>query len=161
MKRYLIKTKANLNRCINNNKGSTIYEIVIAFVVILVVLAIIYKMISFSSELRMEAVDIRNAQLEFESELYKKTPDTTKISVKKYVIKENSNTHNKMPVFVLKLDEEKTDVEANFMIESSGSGEVSQQNTLNLMDIVADGYSSKNSNVTIIPKAMKFRFGTD
>ncbi|MCR5214204.1 MAG: prepilin-type N-terminal cleavage/methylation domain-containing protein [Eubacterium sp.] len=143
---------------IRNDKGNTMLETLVAFVVVMIVLAIIYNMLSFSNNMRLEAIDIRNAEEEFEAELYKKSPDTSKISIKNYTLKENSDTGNIMPVFVMKLDEEKTNIQANFMVESGSTSGIASENRLNLMDILATGYSSNNTSVKIQPKAIKFRY---
>ncbi len=152
--RQLNRIKGRICRGIKGNKGTTMLEVLIAFTVLMIVLGVIYKMISFSSELRMEAADIRNAQTEFEAELYKSTPDDTKVTVYPYRVESQTQAGSTVsyPVFVLNLNTEKTDVIANFGVEEAAL----KHKQLNLMRIVADSFASKNTALKVIPKALKF-----
>lgn len=73
-----------LNKC-SNNKGSTMVETLVAFVVLVIVLLALFKMVTFSSQLRMRAVDTAIVLQEFNQEVYRKPDTYNKIHRKKYV----------------------------------------------------------------------------
>ena len=55
----------------NKNKGSTMVETLVSFVVLFVVLAGLYGIVSFSSELYMRSVDTSRLHQKFYSEIYR------------------------------------------------------------------------------------------
>ena len=55
----------------NNNTGSTMVETLVSFVVLFVVLAALYGIVSFSSELYMKSVDTSRVNQRFYREIYK------------------------------------------------------------------------------------------
>lgn len=58
-------------RKINKNSGSTMVETLVSFVVLFVVLAALYGIVSFSSELYMKSVDTSRLYQKFYQEVYK------------------------------------------------------------------------------------------
>ena len=89
-----------------DNSGSTMVETLVAFVVLMIVLVALYGMIRFSSNLRMRAVDTSDVRNIFSREIYKSTPDTTKVDEKEYVGK---FAPDRTTMFSLKPNTEKTD----------------------------------------------------
>ena len=69
MKTY--KTRTILNKLKNNDQGSTMLETLVAFTVLMVILAIMYQMMAFSSDLRMKAADEATVERTFNQELYR------------------------------------------------------------------------------------------
>ena len=69
MKTY--KTRTILNKLKNNDQGSTMLETLVAFTVLMVILAIMYQMMAFSSDLRMKAADEATVVRTFNQELYR------------------------------------------------------------------------------------------
>lgn len=115
----------------NNNKGTTMVETIVAFLVLIIILGIIYGMIAFSSTLRMRAHDTDMAIQRFSREMYNAenkpaTPENGKgyketrnaqnnISATRFVTG-TTNKDNKeipIPLFYLSVDTTETDVEAN------------------------------------------------
>lgn len=66
-----------------NNKGMSMVEVLVGFVVLSIVMAGIFHMIRFGSNMLNESVDIKHSQQNFESEIYKNTIDTAAITDKK------------------------------------------------------------------------------
>ena len=58
-------------KIIKNNSGTTMMEVLVSFVVLMIVMAALYGMVRISSNLRMRAVDTANIREEFNSEIYK------------------------------------------------------------------------------------------
>lgn len=56
----------------NNQKGSTMVETLVSFVVLFLVLASLYGIVAFSSELYMRSVDTSRLTQKFYKEIYKK-----------------------------------------------------------------------------------------
>ncbi len=65
-----------------DNKGNTMFETLVAFVVLAIILAIVYQMIAFCGELRMKATDTDKALTEFNQNMYKKNIPESIIEVK-------------------------------------------------------------------------------
>lgn len=55
-----------------NNSGSTMVEVLIGFVLLMILMASIVGIINLSSDLQMEAKDILDVQEQFQKEIYKK-----------------------------------------------------------------------------------------
>lgn len=68
-----------------NHKGSTMVETLVSFVVLFIVLAALYRIVVFSSELYMRSVDTSRLQQKFYIEIYKKTPDTSFIEKTRFI----------------------------------------------------------------------------
>ncbi len=140
-----------------NNKGTTMMELLVAFVVLMIIFAIIYSMISFTSNLRMEAVDVRNAEEEFEAELYKSVPDNNKVEVQEFELIQKDDKD--IPMFVLSLNtsEGKTDLVSNIGITSIESNP-NIQNNLSAVNLKGKAYISKYPNISVVPKTIKFEY---
>ena len=97
-----------------NDRGVTMVETVVAFVVLMIILAIIYSAIAFCSTLRMRAQDSSKVAAEFERELYNadnqegldesavSTINGDKLVVSNYV------TDNNIPLFFLTVNTDET-----------------------------------------------------
>ncbi len=86
-----------------NNKGNTMFETLIAFVVLAIILAIVYQMIAFCGEMRMKATDTNIILNEYNENIYKKTIPEDKVSV--------ADRHNETvplggPLFYLRVSDE-------------------------------------------------------
>ncbi|MCR4847203.1 MAG: hypothetical protein K5865_10735 [Eubacterium sp.] len=138
MKKKLVK------RLIKNNKGTTMMETLVAFVVLAIILVALYRMIVFSSELRMRATDMNSMMQTFNKELYssgalskvEKIPYTTN-NIK---LPEKGEGRVKGPLFYIETDD--------------GS-------ELWVDDINAYGYTYKaddlvNNDHMMVPKALVF-----
>ncbi len=64
----------NNTGALKDNKGMTIVEVMVGFVILTVIMAGVYHLIKFGSNMFYESRDIRSGQTEFESELYKNNP---------------------------------------------------------------------------------------
>lgn len=73
---YIKKIIRKLN--MDNNQGMTMVEIMMGFTVLMVLLGGLSSIISFSSNLYMNCVDIKRAQEEFQAEIYKNNNEGTK-----------------------------------------------------------------------------------
>lgn len=60
-----------------NNKGMTMVEVLVGFVILSLIMAGVFQMIKFSSNMLYKSIDLRNAQTEYEKEAYKTTVDTS------------------------------------------------------------------------------------
>ena len=69
--------RKKLDKRIMNQKGSTMVETLASFVVLFIVLAALYGIVTFSTELYMRSVDMSRLQQRFFQEIYKKNIDTT------------------------------------------------------------------------------------
>ena len=68
-----------------SNKGSTMIETLVSFVVLFLVLGALYSIVSFSTELYMRSVDISRLQQKFFREIYKSRDyDDSFVERKKY-----------------------------------------------------------------------------
>ena len=130
----------------HNNKGSTMVETLVSFVVVAIVLAALYAIISFSTRLWMDSVDASNLQQSFTDELYRKNPNTE-------LVEKTSYEAGSVP----ETDDGKK--YANFILVSSGDG--SQEEQIYLSNIGADYYVSIDSAVNkekiAAPKAIVFK----
>lgn len=70
-----------------NHKGSTMVETLVSFVVLFIVLAALYNIVVFSSELYLRSVDTSRLQQKFYREIYKKDDrlDTSFITKTRYI----------------------------------------------------------------------------
>ncbi len=129
-----------------NNKGSTMVETLVSFVVVAIVLASLYAIVSFSTRLWMNSVDASNIQQSFTDELYRKNPNSELVEKVSY----EAGT-------VPETDDGKK--YANFILVSADETNPDEQIYLN--NISADYYVSKESAVEkekiAAPKAIVFR----
>jgi|GEM_PF-6585562 len=65
-----------------NNKGTSMVEVMVGFVVLSLIMAGIFHMIRFGANMLQESVDIKHTQQTFEQEVYKSTKDTAFITDK-------------------------------------------------------------------------------
>ena len=70
---------------IKNHKGSTMVETLVSFVVLFIVLAALYRIVTFSSELYFRSVDTSRLQQRFYREIYKTDPDDSFIEKTRFV----------------------------------------------------------------------------
>ena len=130
-----------MKRKLKENKGTTMVETIVAFVVLTIILVALYRMIMFSSELRMRATDMSNIMKEFNTELYSKGT-LNNVTKEPYVTNNISLGEGKVkgPLFYIKTDDE---------------------SELWVSDIKAYGYSYKENDIQkndhmSIPKAIVF-----
>lgn len=141
------KRKNRICVVLRNNKGTTMMETLVAFTVLMIILVALTKIVFFSSELRMRAIDTGRLMQTFNKELYS-NGELDKVSEKKYVTEYvDYEDTKKGPVFYIVPD------------QTSVEGEVD----LWVSDIHAYSYAydvTKDSNAStenlVIPKAIKF-----
>ena len=140
--------KNRIIEILKDDKGTTMMETLVAFVVLMIILVALTRMIFFSSELRMRAMDTGRLMQTFNKELYSNS-ELDKVSVVKYVTENvQYEDTNKGPLFYIvpeKKNSEGKDVD------------------LWVSDINAYSYTydmSKDSNASsenlAIPKALVF-----
>ena len=129
-----------------NNKGSTMIETLVAFLVLMIVMAALFKMVSFSSELRMRSVDTGNVLADFNQELYSKG-SYSKIKKTKFKTDLTLSEGKQGPLFY---------------IVPADTADGNTDNALWVTDINAYGFTYdesdsliKDENI-IAPKAMQF-----
>ena len=151
-----IKSSKRITKAINDNRGSTMMETLVAFVVLMIIVAALTRLVMFSSELRMRATDMNRITQEFNKEIYAdrstyiKSDDSdvfvngaSKVVYKKYETTKEKTAHGNEsgPLFYLVSPED---------------GE------LWVSDINAYGYSYKTDDAVIkdnnltVPKAIVF-----
>lgn len=95
-----------------NNKGTTMFEILVSFLVLSIILIIVYKMIAFCGELRMKATDTSMVVNEFsknicKSDIRNKSADVANVSKEYY--ETDMDNKPKGPVFYLSVSTETDD----------------------------------------------------
>ncbi len=66
--------KTEKNFIAKDDRGMTIVEVMVGFVILTIIMAGVYQLIRFSSNMMYESKDMRNGQTAFEEELYKTSP---------------------------------------------------------------------------------------
>ena len=145
-----------LYKRIHNNKGTTMVETLVAFVVLMIILAIIYSAISFCARLRMKATDVDSITESFNAEIYK---DDSKINPDEVSFESYSEQEGKGPVFYLVLDYENTD-----MITNNVKDTITDYCNFKIRMNKTEATSYKSTNPLIqseelpTPKALHFRY---
>ena len=145
-----------LYKRIHNNKGTTMVETLVAFVVLMIILAIIYSAISFCARLRMKATDVDSITESFNAEIYK---DDSKINPDEVSFESYSEQEGKGPVFYLVLDYENTD-----MITNNVKDTITDYSNFKIRMNKTEATSYKSTNPLIqseelpTPKALHFRY---
>ena len=122
-----MKRKTRLKNLIKSllldNKGTTMMETVVSFVVLVIILAVIYQMISYCSQLRMRATDEDNMIQAINKAMYKDTIDSgndkvqcIQYSTKPDVLSGADITEG--PLFYMVVDYEETDPSNNYPAQS-------------------------------------------
>ncbi len=146
-----------LQKSFKENRGSTILETVISFVVLMIVLASLIAMVRFATELRMRAIESSRVQSEFNDQLYKADGDMDNVQKYNYVAK---NGIDNATVFTLKLNKDKTNIEKNFKDNSVSVEDI--RTSIKLPNVDAVGYVSNNplvdSENLVAPKALVFMY---
>ena len=151
--------RENDHKSIKNsgNTGSTMIETLVSFTVLFVVLAALYGIVAFSSELYMRSVDISRLQQRFYREIYKKQTsiDDSFVEVKSY----SGGIGSGKAKLILNLDTTKTN-ENNYNANSSIA-----QSSVNMSRISVNSYVCKEGTSTdgspttvIMPKAVMFSY---
>lgn len=168
--KYFYYNSFNKRRIIKND-GSTMIETIVAFAVLMIVLGLLYKMVVFSSDLRMKASDTANVRSSFNEQLYKKEYDDSgsridgamenvKI-VDYYGVDDPNPANSNTAAFVIVLDEEKTDVEKAFGAPSGDEAD-NVKNQITFPHLDATSYSSVDplidSEGLATPNVLKFRY---
>jgi Tfp pilus assembly protein PilE len=151
----IVKT-SKINKCISNNKGSTMVETLVAFVVLSIILLIIYRAVVFCSELKLKTIDTDIVMDKFNAEIYK---EDDKINASEVESKSYSMISDKGPVFYIMLDADNEE-----MMDKNVKDSVTDYDNLKLRmnKIEATGYKSVNplidsENLTT-PKALQFTY---
>ena len=156
------KNRAAILKILYNNKGSTMMETIVSFVVLMIVLAALYSMVRFSSELRMRAVDSARIQSNFNEQLYRN--DNNMQNIKKYVYigkhaKDTYGNSDTVTVFTIKLNDKKTDVQKAF--NSNNMPADNAKESIKLPNVNATGYVCTDPIVdmenVIAPRVLSFK----
>ena len=110
---FIIQVRKKLHMALNN-KGTTMFETIVSFLVLMIILGALYSTVRFSAELRMRAVDTGNITKEFNSLVFKDSISTSDHILKyDYYGQYDPTTTGKYTAFFLKLDTEETNCELN------------------------------------------------
>ncbi|GEM_PF-2442545 len=145
----------------NKNAGSTMVETLVSFVVLFAVLASLYGIVVFSSELYMRSVDLSRQQQRFYREIYKKDSafgETGPVSRTEYVSGNGINGDDYNPNHAgieLVLDTEKTD-SSNYNNQDSLKNSYISMDSTKVISYVWTQESTDST--TIAPKAIHFAF---
>lgn len=159
MKKFIWLLKLNKM----NDKGSTILETVIAFVVLTIVLLALFRMVTFSSQLRMRAIDTANVRNSFNQNYYMKDidrDDSEAVYNIKHYDYEGISDKDQYTAFMLVFDSMTTDG-TNYQF---GANEIDMSKPLTLSRIDATGYVScdpmtdVNGESVVTPKLLKFEY---
>jgi hypothetical protein len=145
---HKVNANGKQNRGFLNNRGTTMLETLIAFVVLMVILGVLYNIIAFCSELKMSATDMNTYMQDFSVEIYNK--NTTKIFKVEKETKVDAGV--KKPLFYLELSDE-TQKDLN------GCNSVAEENkriSLYNLNAVTYVYDAEGDTRNIIPKATRF-----
>ena len=63
-----------------DDKGMTMMEVLVGFVILTIIMTGVYHMIRFGSNMLYESTDMRRGQTQFEEALYKSTPDASVVT---------------------------------------------------------------------------------
>lgn len=150
MKRF--ETKNNRT---GNNKGTTMLETLVAFTVLMVILAVLYAIIAFCSELKMSATDMNNAMQEFSQELYNEgNRGNTSAPVLVTPIETTSSGGTRSSLFYLKISDDMTAEEKTR--NGITATDTSKKISLWQINAVMYKYNKPTSDYVIVPKAMDF-----
>lgn len=141
-----------------NNRGTTMLETLISFLVLVIVLAALYSMIRFSSNLRMRAIDTANVKNEFNQEIYKTSVDNSKVQSYYYIGK---NADDNITMFSLKPDMEKT-AKNNWDISNGENTVYNFSRSVKIPTVDATAYVSKDKRIDdenlVRPKVLVFHY---
>ena len=138
IKRYRARKK--------NNKGSTIVESLVSFVVVAIVLAALYAVISFSTRLWMNSVHANQVQQSFSEEICRKTPNPILVEKKTYKAGGASSVSEQSEYANLSLVLQ-TESDTEFVISL---------NNISVDSYVSVDNSVKDENI-LAPKVLAFR----
>ncbi len=143
------------------NAGSTMVETLVSFVVLFAVLAALYGIVVFSSELYMRSIDISRQQQQFYREIYKKDsafnvlePVSRKVYSAGNGVTEGAYNPNHAGL-VLELDTTKTDASNYNDNDALKNSFVSMDSTQVTSYVWTDEGAD---STTIAPKAVHFAF---
>ena len=136
-----------------NNKGNTMFETLIAFVVLAIILAIVYQMVAFCSEMRMKATDTNIVVSEFNENIYKKTVPTDKVDV----ADRHSEADINGPLFYLKLSDETSEENIKNSTDYTGTSYRLRMSYLSAKTSVSKD-SRIESEKLVTPKALQFYY---
>lgn len=149
------------NSILFSNKGTTMMEVVVAFVVLVIIFAMVYQVLLFCSQMRMKAVDTETVFNKFNQEIYKTGGYDSSELMAVPISKEANNG----PVFYITVDTEKTNVQYNI---NNGNPSVEEVTTkmknvrLGLYHVKATEYKSINPMIQeeklITPKILVFEY---
>ena len=146
---------------LHGNRGVTMMETLVAFVVLLVVLAALYGMIRLSSELRMRATDTASVGEAFDRLIYKKSIDQSD-SIQAYYYFGKSKEDLTMFSLKVNMDDGKTSVDKNLDIKGGSSHDFT--GAIRVPNLDAVGYVSTDSKIEeenlVTPKAVVFSYHT-
>ena len=84
-----------------NNKGTTMVETLVAFVVLMIVLLALFKMVTFCSQLKMRSIDTSRVLQVFNQEIYRNNNVYEKVHRVKYVTDLSLREGKQGPLFYI------------------------------------------------------------
>lgn len=110
MKTLMVIKKKKLN-----NQGMTMVEIMVGFVILVVLMGGLFNLISFSSNMVKNSVDMKNAQIEVWSEAYKNEPGDVVSGITFSIREKNVDSAETIPLdtFQLRCVEQSGDIDGN------------------------------------------------
>ena len=92
-----------------NNKGMTMTEVIIGFVVLMLFLGGLSGIIAFSANMLMESIDIGKAERLVESEIYKTNPTTGRTDIGEVKLQRDGETISLSHMDAIKIDSQAID----------------------------------------------------
>ena len=126
-------------KIIKNNKGTTMVETLVAFVILIIILGMIYGIIHFCSIMRLNAEDMNKKINTFSGEIYSNDIDSNKIEVNTF---ENSDENIN---FALHLDNRNTSTSNNYI-----------DTTFEMNNIKVKSFKYKTDTDDLVPAAAHF-----
>ena len=126
-------------KVLKNNKGTTMVETLVGFVILMIILGMIYGIIHFCSIMRLNAEDTEKRINIFSGEVHSNNIDENKIDIKTYKnIDENT-------IFTLTINTNETSTTNNYI-----------STTLPLNDIEVKSYKYIEDTDRIVPTMIRF-----
>ncbi|MBR1772957.1 MAG: hypothetical protein IJ749_03575 [Eubacterium sp.] len=145
-----------------DNKGNTMFETIVAFFILTIILALIYQMISFCGELRMKAADTSQVYDEFNQDMYRKDVTVSGSSID--ATKRSSSDAMNGPLFYIELSEETSDanMKTNNVSDFIVASRTDNPYRLKMKNLHAYSLVSNDSRIDemelVTPKAVQFFF---
>ncbi len=140
-----------------NNRGETMVETLVSFVILAIVMLALGGMVFFSAHLRMRAEDVAKVSASFYQEIYKDNPDSTKVTTSYYMGKHASDNKT---MFYLQLSDKTSN--ANLGVSTDAGRLVFQTKPVRIPNIDARGFRSEDPMIDdenlVRPRVLMFSY---